>query len=184
MTELQSMIEGCQKGLAQWQKALYDKFNASIYALCLRYSSGSAQAQDLLVEGFTIAFNKIADYRGEGSFEGWLRSIFLRLAIRQFKDKQLTCSNDIEQLSEVSGQDSVWQSPSVDLDLRIDLKEAMRIVLAQLPDQQRLIFNLKAVEGYSLSEIADQTGSTESSVKYHYYEALEVVRKKMKGFLE
>src|SRR3546814_18175432 len=52
-----------------------------MYALCLRYAGSPDDAQDVLQNGFIKMFRKLDDFRGEGSFEGWLRRIMVTSAI-------------------------------------------------------------------------------------------------------
>ena len=69
------------------QQELYNRFAPKMYGVCLRYASNTEEAEDILQEGFIKIFNKINSYRGEGSFEGWVRRIFVNTAIEQFRKK-------------------------------------------------------------------------------------------------
>ena len=70
------LIEGSIKGDRKMQRELYDRFASKMYGVCLRYAANAEEAEDILQEGFIKVFKKITSFRGEGSFEGWIRRIF------------------------------------------------------------------------------------------------------------
>ena len=69
------------------QYELYHQFAPKMYGVCLRYAGNAEEAEDILQEGFIKIFNKIGSYRGDGSFEGWIRRIFVNTAIEHFRKK-------------------------------------------------------------------------------------------------
>ena len=84
MDELQ-LIEGCRKGDRRAQKALYETFSRKMMSVCLRYVSDWETARDLLQEGFVKVFTHIDSYTGNGSFEGWIRKIFVNSALEYLR---------------------------------------------------------------------------------------------------
>jgi len=67
------------------QEELYRRFSPRMYGVCLRYAGNAEEAQDILQEGFIKVYKKLNSYRGEGSFEGWIRRIFVNTAIEHFR---------------------------------------------------------------------------------------------------
>jgi RNA polymerase sigma-70 factor (ECF subfamily) len=79
------------------QKALYQRYAAKLLMVCLRYTKSKAAAEDILQEGFIKVFRNIDKYRGEGSFEGWIRRIFVNTSIEQYrKNVKLYAVSEIE----------------------------------------------------------------------------------------
>ncbi|HEY8397304.1 MAG TPA: sigma-70 family RNA polymerase sigma factor, partial [Flavihumibacter sp.] len=81
------LIKGSIAGDPKMQEALYNKYAAKMYAVCLRYAGNSADAQDLLQEGFIKVFRNLDKFRHEGSFEGWMRRVFVNTSIEHFRRK-------------------------------------------------------------------------------------------------
>src|SRR5436190_23171309 len=77
--------EGCFKGDRKYQQMLYNMFSPKMFGVCLRYANEYNTAQDLLQEGFVKVFKNIEKFRGEGSFEGWVRRIFVNTAIEHYR---------------------------------------------------------------------------------------------------
>ena len=101
MEELQ-LIQGCKKQDRRSQQIVYERYGRVMYGICLRYSSDAETAQDLLHDGFIKVFTHIVSYEGKGSFEGWMKRIFINLALETIrKDKiKKQYSEDIENISD------------------------------------------------------------------------------------
>ena len=69
------------------QEYLYKTYASKMYAVCLRYSGNADDANDLLQEGFVKVFKNLGKFRSEGSFEGWIRRIFVNTSIEQYRKK-------------------------------------------------------------------------------------------------
>lgn len=126
-----------------------------MYAVCLRYARSSADAADILQEGFVKVFTKMDQFNFQGSFEGWVRRIMVNTALRTYQRQRF----DFEQ----SGYERMPDMP-VEADALASLSEKELLALiAKLPDGYRVVFNLVAIEGYSHAEAADMLGIQEST---------------------
>jgi len=63
---------------------------------------------------------------------------------------------------------------SVDIDYR-----QLLLLISELPNQYRMVFNLYAIEGYSHAEIAKMLAITESTSKSNYSRARAILREKV-----
>ena len=165
------LIEGCIKGERKSQKALYDQFSAKMFAICLRYSKNQMDAEDILQDGFVKLFNNLHRFRGEGSFDGWVRRIFVNTAIEHIRRKNLntTVGEGLE--------NSVADKHTNALD---NLYEKDIIKSSNtLSDGYRTVFNLYAVEGYTHKEIGELLGISENTSKSQYSRAKASMREVM-----
>lgn len=150
------LIEACMKGDRAAQKALFDRLAPRMFPLCIRYVGDRALAEDILQDGFITLFTKLDSYKGEGSFEGWARRIFVTTALMSLRKKDaLKMSDDLEM---ARGLKTETSSQVQD----IGYKELMELIMT-LPPGFRTVFNLYAVEGYSHKEIAEMLGITETT---------------------
>src|SRR5438105_2846065 len=67
------------------QELLYKQYASKMLGVCLRYATDKMEAEDMLQNGFIRVFQKLDDYRGEGSFEGWVRRIMVHSAIEYYR---------------------------------------------------------------------------------------------------
>ena len=84
------LIEGCKLGNRRMQELMYQTFAPKMHNICLRYSKNIVDAQDILQEGFIKVFGKLNSFNSGGSFEGWLKKIFIRTAIDHYNKIQFT----------------------------------------------------------------------------------------------
>ncbi len=127
-----------------------------MYGLCLRYTVNSHDAQDILQEGFVKVFENLDKFRWKGSFEGWMKRIFVNLALDKYRSKMSLLSlEDASETIEMSdGELNALDS--------ISEKEILNLI-RQLPDQYRMVFNLYVIEGYSHKELSDMLNIAEST---------------------
>lgn len=163
MTERQ-IIEGCRSGDSSARRELYERYSRVMYGVCCRYVRDRDTAQDLLHDGFITLYTKIGEYRGDGSFEGWCRRIFVTTALGYLRKKNpLHESDDIESQYALSG----YEVSAVDKMSAQDLLST----IGELPDGYRTILNLYAIEGYSHKEVAEIMGISENTSRSQYSRA-------------
>src|ERR1700744_4938535 len=97
---LDELLTRCKAGERKAQEMLYKQFASKMMGVCLRYATDKMEAEDMLQNGFIRVFQKMGDYRGEGSFEGWVRRIMVHSSIEYYRKHhkllQLVDSNDEE----------------------------------------------------------------------------------------
>ncbi|TWI84894.1 RNA polymerase sigma-70 factor (ECF subfamily) [Lacibacter cauensis] len=165
------LIQGCIQGDRRMQKALYDKYAGKMYAVCLRYMGNADDAQDILQDGFIKVYKNLERFRGEGSFEGWVRRIFVNTAIEQIRKKK----ND---LSLTEKEESI-ELKSVTAIENINEKDLMKVI-KELSPGYRAVFNLYVVEGYSHKEIGELLGISEGTSKSQLARARMILQEKIK----
>lgn len=164
----EDLIEQCIEGHSKAQKEIYDRYSSKMLGVCLRYMKDVQIAEDILITGFMKVFDKIQQFKFEGSFEGWIRRIMVNESLSYIrKNKKMYLERDIETA------DSVLDLGTLDGHLE---KEDLLKMISLLPEGYRMVFNLYAIEGYSHREIADQLGINESTSKSQLSRARAMLR--------
>ncbi|GAA6773788.1 RNA polymerase sigma factor [Flavobacterium sp. CGRL2] len=86
--ELEKYIKLCMKNDREGQLKIYQLFSPVLYGICLKYMKNEDDAKDVFQEAFVIVFQKINQYKFEGSFEGWLKRIFINKLIETLNKKK------------------------------------------------------------------------------------------------
>lgn len=170
------LLEGCRKGERKMQQELYNRFAPRMYGVCLRYASNAEEAEDILQEGFIKIFNKINSYRGDGSFEGWIRRIFVNTAIEHFRKKTY-----LQPITETEENTVEGKYLSV-LDSLAE-KDIIQLI-QQLSPGYRTVFNMYVVEGYTHKQIAEMLGISEGTSKSQLSRAKLILQDLVKTFIE
>ena len=167
------LIESCIKGDRASQKAVYDRLAPRMFPLCMRYVGDRNLAEDVLQDGFLTLFTQLKNYKGEGSFDGWARKIFVNTALMSLRKKDALKMS--EELDVVKGMKADVPSQGQN----IGYKELMKLVM-QLPAGFRTVFNLSVLEGYSHKEIGDLLGISESTSRTQLSRARTWLQNKIK----
>lgn len=164
MTEAeQKIIEGCIKGRRSAQNKLYSKYAPTLLGICMRYARNKSEAEDILQEGFIKIFSNISGFRGEGSFEGWLKRIIVNTAITHNK-KSLKFDHHLD--IDTTDESTIIQEEVTEELPQMKIPQAVLMQLIQkLPDGYRTVFNLYVFEQYSHQEIADVLGISVNTSK-------------------
>ena len=167
------LIESCIKGDRASQKVLYDRLAARMFPVCMRYVGDREQAEDVLQDGFVTLFTRLDTYKGEGSFEGWARKIFVTTALMNLRKKDaLKMSDDLEAARSLKAETSSQIQ-------NLGYKELMNMIM-ELPAGFRTVFNLYAIEGYSHKEIGEMLGISETTSRTQLSRARISLQNKIK----
>ncbi|MCG8330614.1 MAG: RNA polymerase sigma factor [Chitinophagales bacterium] len=145
----EALIEACKKEDRRAQKLLYDRYSPVMVGVCRRYVKSREDAEDVLVEAFFKVLTNIRQFKGNGSFEGWIRRIVVNEALMFLRRK-----HNFKMTVEISNIDIKATAKVVD---ELAAQDILNL-LDQLPTGYRTIFNLYVLEGYKHREIAEMLG--------------------------
>lgn len=154
----------------RYQKELYDRFSGKMYAVCLRYMGNADDAQDVLQDGFVKVFKNLDRFRGEGSFEGWIRRIFVNTAIEQLRKKRPDQS--------LSEKEERIEMPAIGAVDRLSEKDLLQLI-SELSPGYRSVFNLYVIEGMGHKEIAELLNISEGTSKSQLARARMILQHKV-----
>lgn len=169
MTETEIII-GCQKGKALYQKELVERYSPMLMTVCRRYARDQESAKDVLQESMIKIFRHIHKYKPTGSFKAWMRRICINTALQSF-DK--LCFK-----REISGLDELIVQPSAMPDVYSYLgAEELMLIIDQLPEGFKQVFNLSVIEGLNHREIGQLLNITESTSRSQLVRARNYLKK-------
>lgn len=142
-----------------------------MFGVCLRYAKDRTEAEDNLQEGFVKVFTYIKKFRGEGSFEGWVRKIMVHASLEKYRKHHLLYP--VENIMEYEKEGT----PSEVLD-KMSADELLALV-QELSPQYRMVFNLYVMEGMSHSEISKELGISIGTSKSNLARARDILKGKV-----
>ena len=171
------LVERCKKQDRRAQRDLYEKLSVRMFPVCLRYIGDREMAKDVLHDGFITLFSKLGDYRGEGTFEGWARRIFVTACLMQLRKTDI-----LKQAAQIEGEHPVSDSSLMltpEESAQLDADRLMELIVS-MPDGFRTVFNLYAIEGFSHKEIAKMLGLSEGGCRSQLSRARVWLQEKLK----
>lgn len=142
---------------------------STVRGLLRRMGADPTVADDVAQDAFLTGFERIAEFRGEGPFAGWIKRIAARLYLRRFrKASRLDFMAETPEPQEAPALFAGERQAAG----RIDLDEALRA----LPSAERVCVSLCFGAGLSHAEAAELTGAPLGTVKSHVKRGLDRLR--------
>ena len=113
---LEELISNCKKQDLKAQEELYKKFSGILFAVCLKYSPNYHEAEDNLQDAFLTIFQRIEQFKGKGSFEGWMKRVTINTVLQKYRKKKIF---------HLSNEEQIEQEEVVEVDAPNSVIEAM-----------------------------------------------------------
>ncbi|MBN2807766.1 MAG: sigma-70 family RNA polymerase sigma factor [Prolixibacteraceae bacterium] len=155
--------------IINWDE-LYRRNAPILIGLCRRYTGDEALARDLVQDTFITAFEKIADYKGKGSIESWIRKIAVNKALMYLRNHKVHMAST-EMFAQAVEVEIDMENPS--LNKRRAIEEAsfstneLLDVIDALPQHHKAVFNLYVIDGYKHQQIAGMLDISSGTSKSH-----------------
>ncbi len=166
-SEEQILIKGCKRGVRSAQQLLYTQYKPILSNICMRYIRDNDEATDVLHDVFMKIFMKIGQYKGEGSFEGWLKRLTTNYCLTVLKKKnryQMSSLEDVEIIEDVDVEE-------------VYTREQLFTALNQIPLDFSIVFSMFFLDEYSHEEIAKQLKIKEQTCRTRLYRAKGLLKK-------
>ena len=147
---------------------LVRRHGSAVRGVLRRMGAPSAEADDVAQDAFITAFERIAEFRGEGAFAAWVKKIAARLYLRRLQRER-----KLGALSAEAGEDD--PPPRADADATIDLDSALKLLGAT----ERLCVTMCFGAGLSHTEAAEALNLPLGTVKSHVKRGLEKLRTRL-----
>jgi RNA polymerase sigma-70 factor (ECF subfamily) len=154
------VIEACQRGDDDAFRVLFESHKDRVYSIALRYAGDSATAMDIAQETFLKLFSSIRQFRGDSSFESWLYRLVVNCCLDHHRRRRrlLPLVDEMLDVFRTSSESALHEM------LREEQEERVQQVVAQLPEEQRIVVVLRYTEGLSYEDIADVLGCRRGTV--------------------
>ncbi len=170
---LDELILKCKKQDSKAQGALYKRYSGILFSICLRYSPNKTEAEDNLQDAFLTIFKKIEQYKGKGSFEGWIKRITVNTVLQKYRKQRVY---NIEDEAQIEQEDDVTvATETIPLDFLLK-------IIQELPDRYRLVFTLYVMDDYSHKEIAKMLGISDGTSKSNLARARGILKTKIDNY--
>ena len=170
---LDELIIQCKKQDAKAQGELYKRYSGILFSICLRYSPNYTEAEDSLQDSFLTIFKKVDQFKGKGSFEGWMKRITVNTVLQKYRKQRVF---------DIAREDQIADEIDVDVkDEGIPLDFLLKII-QELPDRYRLVFTMYVMDDYAHKEIAEMLGISDGTSKSNLARARMILKTKIEDY--
>jgi RNA polymerase sigma factor (sigma-70 family) len=170
---LEELILNCKKQDLKAQEELYKKYSGILFSVCLKYSPNYHEAEDNLQDAFITIFNRIEQFKGKGSFEGWMKRVTVNTVLQKYRKQRVFKLSNEEQLEEEAVIEIEDKAVPLDFLLKI---------VQELPDRYRLVFTMYVLDDYSHKEISDSVGISLGTSKSNLARARGILKTKIEDY--
>jgi len=169
----EKIINEVKKNNRKAQEQLYTKYKTFWFMICLRYHKNRADALDALQNALVNIFSKIHQFdEKKGSFNAWSSRIVVNENLMLLRKK--VSSFDMESISDKFEVRDHGETP-VD---KLCAKE-LTLLIQELPEGYRAVFNLYVMEGKNHNEIATLLNISKGTSKSQLYKARKFLQRKI-----
>lgn len=181
--EEMQLVEGCKRESRIAQKELFSKLYGRLLSICMRYSDDRDEAEDILQNGFIKVFKSIDNYKGDGSFEGWVKRIVVNTAIDNYRRKKIRPIVTDTELTDRMGDQLEDELEDESIYEKIPISAVMQAV-QKLSPAYKTVFNLYVLEGYNHNEISEMLGISVGTSKSNLSKARFNLKKILTPLIE
>lgn len=175
----QELVRGCSEKSGQHYRLLFERYYGKMFNVCRRYAKNHEEARDMVQEGFIRVYKNILQYKGEGSFEGWMRRVMVTTCINYYhkhhRKDMVEYTDNVHLASFANGTENHVGFEVNEAKKNYDAESLLKMI-QNLPTGYRMVFNLHAIEGYSHTEIAERLHITESTSRSNLAKARQKLK--------
>ncbi|WP_233702631.1 RNA polymerase sigma factor [Hyunsoonleella flava] len=166
-----ALIKKAIKNNREAQHVLFEMHAPKMLSVCRYYIKDIHQAEEAMLNGFFKVFKNLKSYKGEGSFEGWIRRIMIRESISYLRQKK--------SVEFISDEDVSTNQHSNSIQTDLEVNDIQKLIDA-LPEGYRMVFVMYAIEGYKHYEIAELLNISEGTSKSQLFKARKMLQEQIK----
>ena len=169
---------------------LIQPYERMVYLTLLSIVKNETEAEDGAQETVISAYRHLASFRGDAKFSTWLTTIAINEGRKRLRKAKNAAEESIEEEVEAHVGDyspaplTDWREIPLEALERKELREALRVAVAELPDIYRQVFTLRDLEELNVEETAQALGINPGAVKVRLHRARMMLQKRLVPFLK
>ena len=175
--------EDIVKRVLEGEKAMYEiivrRFNPYLYKVGRSYNYNHDDTMDLMQDTFIDAYKSLAGFQGRSSFKTWIVRIMMNNCFH--KRERFSFKNEIA--SDINDNSTPMYTNRQDETEKIvhnnELGHIIESALNKIPEDYRMVFSLREINGFNVLETADLLGISEPNVKVRLNRAKTMLREKL-----
>ena len=163
---------------------LVQRHQSQVFAILYRYERDRQKLEDLAQETFIKVWRSLGQYDGRAPFAHWLSRIAVNVALDHLRRTRRQ-RNEIG-LPEL-GEDALEWLRNEDEHSELESREAaelLALAMRELSPAEQVVITMQELEGCSVKEICEKTGSSSIAVRVRALRARAKLRKALEKLCE
>jgi len=194
MRTMETIEAGLIARIVAGEKELFHElirpYERMVYLTLFSIVKNETEAEDGAQETVISAYRHLASFRGDAKFSTWLTTIAINEGRKRLRKAKGAAEESIEEEVEAHEGDyspaplTDWREIPLEALERKELREALQVAVAELPDIYRQVFTLRDLEELNVEETAQALGITTGTVKVRLHRARMLLQKRLVPFLK
>lgn len=171
------------------EKSLYElivrRYNSYLYKVGRSYNYSHDDTQDLMQDTYVDAFKSLVQYEQRSNFKTWLIRVMLNNCYR--KRQKFSIKNEFAQGEVNENVIPMFSNNSNDTSAMINRRELKYVIedsLSRIPEDYRMVFSLREINGLNVAETAEMLNISEANVKVRLNRAKSMLREQIQQYYE
>lgn len=170
------LLHQINEGNTKMYEVIIRKYNSFLYKIGRSYSFNHQDTEDLMQETYIDVYRGISKFENRSSFKTWITRIMLNQCYHK--------RHSIHDLKEISREEVYLPNFSTNKSsesrlLNDELSQVLETAISEIPDNYRLVFALRELNGLNVSETAHTLEISENNVKVRLNRAKTLLREKI-----
>jgi len=162
---------------------LMRRYNQTLYRTARSILKDEAEAEDTVQEAYLLAYRAMGKFRGDSKLSTWLVRIAVNESIQRLRKRKRTAevirldgeAEPDNETAETNMKESASEQPE-HAAIRGQARRLLEAKIDQLPDAFRTVFVLRAVEEFTVEEVAAALAIPEATVRTRFFRARSLLR--------
>ena len=164
-------------------------YERMVYLTLFAIVKNETEAEDGAQEAVISAYRHLSSFRGDAKFSTWLTTIAINEGRKRLRKAKGAAENSIEEEEGHEGDYTPtpltdWREIPLEALERKELRDALRVAVAELPDIYRQVFVLRDLEEQNIEETAQALRINPGAVKVRLHRARMMMQKRLVPFLK
>lgn len=174
------IIDRVLQGSTELYEFIVRRYNPYLYKIGRSYNYNHEDTQDLMQDTYVDAFKNLSRFEKRSAFKTWL----VRIMLNNCYHKKEKFSYKYEFSKDILNENSIpmFNNSGNDANKQFNNRELGHIIehsLSQIPEDYRMVFSLREMNGFNVAETAELLKLSESNVKTRLSRAKSMLRKEI-----
>ncbi|MSO29338.1 MAG: sigma-70 family RNA polymerase sigma factor [Acidobacteria bacterium] len=173
---------------------LAERYGSRMFQLAMRYMKNREDAEEVVQDVLLKVYRKVDAFRGDAALSSWIYRITFNTAMSRLRtsrqaraaeaerDRALAATTAAGEQRETARQPADWSSMPDEELLRLQLREAVAVAIAELPEIYRAPLVLRDIEGLSTEEASSRLRLKGQTLKSRLHRGRLMLRERLRVF--
>ncbi|RIL10872.1 MAG: RNA polymerase subunit sigma [Proteobacteria bacterium] len=182
------LVEKLRLGDQPAFEELLSRYTQKVHNLCIRITRNAQDAEEVMQDVFVAIYRKIDRFEGKSAFSSWLYRITVNTAFMKLRKRRQNNTLSLDELGptirdNIAGERSDMRDVNF-ISSRHQLREELENAIKKLPEEYRIIFILRDIDGLSNQEVGEIVHLSVPAVKSRLHRSRLMLRKRLQRFYD